>query len=39
MQHLNPIEQFQLMINEFLGGFIHEASSMSSGIALAMGMF
>ncbi len=37
--HLNPIEQIQLTINEFLGGLAHGASSMSSGIALALGMF
>lgn len=36
---MNFIEQFQLMINQFLGGFVHEASSMSSGLALALGMF
>lgn len=36
---LHPIEQFQLMINEFLGGMLHGLSSTSSEIALALGMF
>lgn len=36
---LNSAEQFQLMINEFLGGMIHQLSSTSSTIALGMGMF
>lgn len=36
---LHPIEQFQLMINEFLGGISHQLSSTSSTIALGLGMF
>ncbi|EFK55117.1 hypothetical protein HMPREF0291_10375 [Corynebacterium genitalium ATCC 33030] len=39
MNALNPIEQAQLAINQFLGGLIHEASSTSSQIALSLGMF
>nr|VDG62183.1 Uncharacterised protein [Streptococcus thermophilus] len=39
MNALNPIEQAQLAINQFLGGLIHEASSTSSTIALGLGMF
>lgn len=37
--NLNPIEQFQLMLNEFLGALIHQGSSTSSAIALGLGMF
>lgn len=36
---LNSIEQFQLTVNEFLGGLTHQLSSTSSTIALGMGMF
>ena len=36
---LHPVEQLQLMINEFLGGVTHQLSSTSSTIALEMGMF
>lgn len=36
---LNPVEQIQLMINEFLGGLTHQLSSTSSTIALGLGMF
>lgn len=36
---LNPVEQIQLMINEFLGGVVHQLSSTSSTVALGLGMF
>lgn len=36
---MNPIEQFQLMINEFLGALIHQGSSTSSKLALRLGLF
>lgn len=36
---LNSAEQIQLIINEFLGGIVHQLSSASSTIALGMGMF
>lgn len=36
---LHPVEQCQLMINEFLGGVSHQLSSTSSTIALGLGMF
>lgn len=36
---MHPVEQLQLVINQFLGGFVHQASSTSSTIALHLGMF
>jgi len=36
---LHPVEQFQVAINEFLGGMLHGLSSTSSNIALGLGMF
>lgn len=36
---MSPIEMLIVAFNEFLGGFIHQGSSMSSNAALALGMF
>lgn len=36
---MNPIEQFQVKINEALGALLHVGSSTSSRIALALGLF
>ena len=36
---MNPIETFQVQINQILGELVHAGSSMSSTIAYGMGMF
>ena len=33
---MNPIELFQLMVNNVLGGLIHNGSSMASNLAVAL---
>ena len=37
--NMNPIETFQVQINQILGELVHAGSSMSSTIAYGMGMF